>query len=143
MKKMRKGKKILLILIILVLVAIAAVLIVSFVKKQQSKQPEQPPVEESPIIELPETTYSNMEVRNVIMEYLKNNNETVVSMEIVNTTENKVEGGHFDVMWIGPEENVLGQILTSIQSLEVGQAHKVSVILKGDLTATTQIKLQK
>lgn len=141
MKKIRKGKKMLIILLSLIIIVIAAIIIGNILKKQpvQTEKPQEVPQ----IIELPETVYSNMEVRNVAMEYLKENNQTEITMQIVNTTGNKVEGGHFEVMWIGPDENVLGQIIAYIQDLDIGQAHKVSVILKGDLTATTQIKLVK
>lgn len=141
MRKMRKGKKMLLILIIAIIVILAVVLIVNLFK---GKQPgTQTPEELEQIIELPATTYSNMEVKNIQMQYLKDNNETMVNMEIHNTTDVKVEDEDLDAILIGPNEEVLGQLPTYIQSLDVGEQYDISVIMKGDLTQATQIKLIK
>ena len=139
MKKMRKGKKMLLIGLAVLVAIIAIVLIVMLVKKQ----PEKPevPGETQKVYQLPETTYSNMEVKNIVMEFLKNNNETMVSMEIHNTTENKVEDESLTAILLDKDGNVLGQMPTWIQLLDVGEQYEISVVLKGDLTATTQIKL--
>lgn len=142
MKKIRKGKKMLIIIAMAIVVIIAAIFIIKAIVNKDPGHGETP--EDVPqIIQLPETTYSNMQVKNVEMEYLKNNNETMVSMEIHNTTENKVEKENLDAILIGPDENVLGQIQTYIQELNPGEQYDISVILKGDLTATTQIKLMK
>ena len=81
--------------------------------------------------------------RNIQMEYLKNNNETMVTMSIYNTTSKKVEDENLDAILIGPDENVLGTIQTYIQKLDVNEQYDISVILKGDLTSATQIKLEK
>lgn len=141
MKKIRKGKKMLIIFLAVFLVLVAVVLIVNIV----NKEPENPEVPEDiqQIIPLPDTTYSGMEVKNVVMEYLKDNNETIVTMEIHNTTTTKVENEKLEVIWIGPDENILGQIDSDILNLEVGEMCVMNVILDGDLTSTTQIKLVK
>ena len=141
MKKMRKGKKMLIICLILIVAAIAAILIINnVVNKGPGNAGNE---DENQIIQLPETTYSNMEVKNLQMEYLKSNNETMVSMEIHNTTDKKVEEENLDVYLVGPEEQILGQILTSIENLDVGEQHNISVVLYGDLTSTTHVKLVK
>lgn len=142
MKKIRKGKKMLITLLIAIIAIIAAVIIISNIVNKQPGS-EETPEEIRQVIQLPETTYSNMEVKNIEMEYLKNNNETMVSMEIHNTTNTKVEKENLDAILIGPDENVIGQIQTYIQKLDVGEQYDISVILKGDLTAATQIKLVK
>ena len=85
-------------------------------------------------------------LKNISMQLLKGNasdgsDETMVSMEIHNTTQNKVEDDYLTAILIGPDENVLGEMPTWIQLLDVGEQYKISVVLKGDLTATTQIKL--
>ena len=142
MKKIRKGKKMLIILFIAVIVIIAAVFIMKGIINKMSGTQEDPK-EQQQIISLPTTTYSNMEVKNIQMEYLKKNNETMVTMEIHNTTENKVVEEKLDAVLIGEDENILGQIQTYIKKLEPGEQYEISVILKGDLTATTHIKLVK
>ena len=140
MKKIRKGKKMLLILLAVVVAILAIVLIVNLV----NKEPETPETPDTEIaIPLPETTYSDMQVRNIVMEYLKDQNRTMVSMEIDNTTSTKVENDKFTAMLIDADGNVIGQMPTSIQILNPGEQYKVQVILSGDLTATTQIKLVK
>jgi len=140
MKKMRKGKKMLLILLAVVIAVVAVVLIVNRV----NKEPETPVDPDINIaVPLPETTYSDMQVRNIVMEYLKDQNRTMVSMEIDNTTSTKVENDKFTAMLINADGEVIGQMPTSIQTLGPGEQYKVQVILSGDLTATTQIKLVK
>lgn len=141
MKKIRKGKKMLIAIAIAIVVIISAIIIVNVVKK--NKEISEIPEEKQQVIQLPDTTYSNMEVKNIQMEYLKDNDETMVSMEIHNTTTNKVEKENLDAILIGPDENQLGQIQTYIQKLDAGEQYNISVVLKGDLTATTQIKLMK
>lgn len=140
MKKIRKGKKILLILLIAI-VAVVAIFIIKRVVDNSQKEPTD--IVEQQVIPLPETTYSGMQVKNIQLEYLKEQNKTMVTMQINNTTVNKVENEKFDAILIGPDDEVLFQRETWINSLDVGEQYDVSVVLEGDLTATTQIKLMK
>ena len=139
MKKMRKGKKMLLIGLIAIIVIIAVIFVVKFITEKVPEQPHNP--EETPIVQLPETTYSDMEVRNIVMEYRKDRDETVVSMDIYNTTQQKVEKQHFDAVLIGADDEILAQKRTYIQSLEIGEQHGVTVVYSGDQTSTKLIKL--
>ena len=142
MKKVRKGKKMLITALIVVIVVIAIILIVVQVRK--NNKPSTPTEEDNQVIALPKTTYSGMEVSNIYMEYLKDNNETMITMTVTNTTSQKVEKEVFNTILIGDKENVLGQMgYTTISNLDVGEQHNISVIYKGDLTATKQIKLEK
>lgn len=141
MKKIRKGKMLLIILLIAIVVIIAAVLII---KNVVNREPE--PTTPDDIIEvipLPETTYSGMEVKDIHMEYLKDDGKTMVTMEIKNTTESNVQNEHFNAILIDANGNVLGQLPTFIKELAVGEQISVSVVYKGDLTSTTNIKLEK
>lgn len=140
MKKIRKGKKILLLLLIAIIAIIAIIFIMT---RDNVEEPEIPEVPETPqVITLPETTYSNMQVKNIGMEYLDDNNETMISMDIHNTTESKVEKQKFEAVLIGPNEEILATMYpVDIQGLEVGEVHNVQVIYKGDVTATQYIKL--
>jgi hypothetical protein len=64
MKKIRKGKKMLLIILIAIIAIIAAIVITNIVKNISSG-PEVPIDETAQVIPLPETTYSDMEVKNI------------------------------------------------------------------------------
>ena len=142
MKKVRKGKKMLITTLIAIVVVIAIILIVVQVRK--NTKPSVPTEEDNQVIALPKTTYSGMEVSNIYMEYLKDNNETMITMTVTNTTSQKVEREVFNTILIGENENVLGQMgYTTISNLDVGEQHNISVIYKGDLTGTKQIKLEK
>lgn len=142
MKKVRKGKKMLITALIAIVVVIAIILIVVQVRK--NTKPSTPTEEDNQVIALPKTTYSGMEVSNIYMEYLKDNNETMITMTVTNTTSQKVEREVFNTILIGENENVLGQMgYTTISNLEVGEQHNISVIYKGDLTGTKQVKLEK
>ena len=140
MKRIRKGKLLLAILILVAIIASIVILIVSLV----NRKPETPekPEDVSPIIELPETTYSDMQVKNIHMEYLKDNNQTAVRFDIVNTTSHPVQNQLFTSVLIGPDDEIIAEMpFTHIQDLEVGQTHALEVIFEGDVTATTKIKL--
>lgn len=144
MKKIRKGRKMLIILLIIFVAIIATIAITRTIK--ESKEPKAPeePEDQGTVIPLPETTYSDMEVKNVQMEYLKENDETEIRMEIHNTTSEKIEHEMFTVVWIGPNEEILAELgPTKIEDLDVGDVCSVSNILPGDLTSTKEVKLIK
>lgn len=142
MKKNLNVKKLLIILLIIALIIIGAVFIVNKVINKEPETPEIP--EKQPIFQLPNTTYSEMEVTNIVMEYLEDNNQTVIRFNINNTTDSKVQNQKFTAVLIGPNEEVLAEMPnTYIQDLAVGQQHAVEVIYGGDLTSTKQIKLIK
>ena len=142
MKKVRKGKKMLMFATIIVIaIIIAIVLIVTKVVNKKSDD-TQTGNEES-VISLPDTTYIDMQVNNIYMEYLADQDKTMVSMSILNTTTQKVEDESLNAILIGDNENVLGQMETWIQSLSAGEQYDISVILNGNLTGTKLIKLEK
>lgn len=143
MKKVRKGKKTL-IIFLAVLIAIIIVSIIIVQVRKNAKKPEENPIAEEEVVSLPETTYAGMDVSDIYMEYLKENNETMITMTVTNTTSEDIKNEVFNTILIGGEENVLGQMgYTTISNLAIGQQQSISVIYKGDLTATKQIKLEK
>lgn len=141
MRKARKGKKILGMLLIaiiaIIIVVVAIVLIVKNVNKD--KTPEEP---QQTVVALPDTTYKSMEVTDVSMEYLDSQDQTMVSMSILNTTSSPVENESLNAILVGADGEVLGQMQTWIQSLAVGEQYDISVILNGNLTGTQSIQLQ-
>lgn len=145
MKKIRKGKKMLIIILIAIVIVVAAVLIIKGIINRNPKEPGNPVEEQQQVIPLPSTkTYSGMDVKNVYMEYLKDNNETMITMRITNTTNEKVKEENFRAILIGPDDNVLASMPTGTSvDLDVGQQCEISVVYKGDLTSTKQIKLEK
>ena len=144
MKKIRKGKKMLISLIAIVAIIVVVFAIVAITKAVKKNKENQSQEGQETAISLPDTTYSDMEVKNIYMEYLKDNNETMITMTVTNTTSQKVEKEVFNTILIGDKENVLGQMgYTTISNLDVGEQHNISVIYKGDLTGTKQIKLEK
>ena len=124
-------------------IIIAVIIIVNINKKK----PETPGtgVEEQQIFELPETkTESGMDVQKISMEYLKDNDQTMVTMRITNTTSQKVSEENFKAILIDGSDNVLGSMPTGTSvDLDVGEQCEVTVIYSGDLTATQRIKLEK
>lgn len=143
MKKVRKGKKMLILIAIAIIVIIAVVLIIAKVVNKNKDIPETPVEEKQQVIPLPETTTnSGMDVENVYMEYLKNNDQTMITMRVTNNTSKKVEDEEFNAILIGPDDNILAEMRTGTNvDLNVGEQCEISVVYKGDLTATKQIKL--
>ena len=140
MKKMRKGKKMLLIMLVAIIAIIAIAIIINLVKKEPST-PGGSEIQYEPVVQLKETTYSVMEVKNIQAKYLKDNNETVLSMNIHNTTTEKVENNNYIAILIGPNEEILGQMDSVIPSIDVGQEINTQVVYDGDFSAVKQIKL--
>ena len=145
MKKVRKGKKMLITMIIAIIAIILAIVIIVNVVKKKSKTPETETGDQQQIFELPETkTESGMDVQKISMEYLKDNNQTMVTMRITNTTDKKVAEENFKAILIDGSDNVLGSMPTGTSvDLEVGEQCEVTVIYSGDLTSTQRIKLEK
>ena len=124
MKKVRKGKKMLISLIAIVAIMVVVFAIVAITKAVKKNKENQSQEGQETAISLPDTTYSDMEVKNIYMEYLKDEDKTMVSMSILNTTDKKVEDESLNAILIGSDENVLGQMQTWIQSLDVGEQYK-------------------
>ena len=143
MKKVRKGKKMFISLIAIVAIIVVVFAIVAITKAVKKNKENQSQEGQETAISLPDTTYSDMEVKNIYMEYLKDEDKTMVSMSILNTTDTKVEDESLNAILIGSDENVLGQMQTWIQSLDVGEQYDISVILNGNLTGTKVVKLEK
>lgn len=141
MRKVRKGKKMLGILLIaiiaIIIVVVAVILIVRKVSENQTPQEPQ-----QTVVALPDTSYKSMEVTDVSMEYLDSQDQTMVSMSILNTTDTPVENESLNAILVGADGEVLGQMQTWIQSLGVGEQYDISVILNGNLTGTQSIQLQ-
>ena len=145
-RKIKKGK--IVIVGVSVIAVIAIIVAIIFAVKNSDKDDitggdKTGKREETVVYDLPDITYSEMEVTNIEMEYLKDNNETMVSLIINNTTENTISQETLTAYLINKDGETLGQTRTYIDTLAPGQQYSISVILKGDLTATTQIKLQK
>lgn len=146
-RKIKKGK-IIAVAVAIVVIVIAVVLVVKFINKDTedgkagSSTGEQQQ-QEAVVYDLPDVTYSEMQVTDIEMEYLEENNETMVSMIINNTTQNQVENESLTAYLIDANGQTVGQTKTYIASLAPGGQYSISVILKGNLTTTTQIKLQK
>ena len=141
MKKTRKGKKMLRILLIaviaIIVVVVAIILIVRRVNEEAT--PEEP---QQTVVALPDTSYKSMEVTDVSMEYLDSQDQTMVSMSILNTTDTPVENESLNAILVGADGEVLGQMQTWIQSLAIGEEYDISVVLNGNLTGTQSIQLQ-
>ena len=72
MKKVRKGKKMLITMIIAIIAIIVAIVIIVNVVKRKSETPGTDTEEQQQVFELPETkTESGMDVQRISMEYLK------------------------------------------------------------------------
>ena len=136
----KKNKKKLLLLVVTLLLIIAVIVIIINVNKDKTKT--ETPSDTNPVYDLPDTSYSNMEVKYVQMEYLKNMNQTMVSFQINNTTTT-IENENVNVLFINDNGEVLGTMTTLINKLAPGEETAVSVIYKGDITGTTVIKLEK
>ena len=141
-RKVRKGKKMLGIILIAIIAIIILVVAIVLIVRNVNNNEETTGEEQQSVIPLPDTTYSDMEVSNIYMEYLDDQDQTMVSMSILNTTTAPVENESLNAILVGADGEVLGQMQTWIQSLAVGEQYDISVILNGNLTGTQAIQLQ-
>ena len=135
-RKVRKGKKMLGIILIAIIAIIILVVAIVLIVRNVNNNEETTGEEQQSVIPLPDTTYSDMEVSNIYMEYLDDQDQTMVSMSILNTTQTAVENESLNAILVGADGEVLGQMQTWIQSLGVGEQYDISVILNGNLTGT-------
>ena len=143
MARIKKRRVFLGIMMLLIIIVVIVMSVIVVKKIKQNNQTTSENTETNNIVALPDTTYSDMEVKDIEMEYLDKTNETMVSMVIENTSENNVEKEKVEALLVDKDGNVLGQTQTYIEILTKGQQYRISVVLKGDLTATATIKLQK
>lgn len=141
-KKARKKSKKTLIIIILLIVVIAIVAIIKGRKKEDT--PEVTIGEQKMVgTQLQDTTYEEMKVKNIVLEYLEANNETMVSMVIENTTSRNVEKEKVIATFLNADGKQLTSMPTTINSLQSGKECSISIVIKGNLTETTNITLKK
>lgn len=138
----KNKKKIIICALALVAIILVVVLIVLLVKGGKNK-PVNPESEQNDVYELPDTTYTGMEVKDVVMEYLKDNNETEVTFTIKNTTDRVASQEILTAYLLNSSGDILDSIPTYIDKLDVGEEYELSVIRKGDLTSTSEISLQQ
>lgn len=145
MKKVRKGKKMILTIAIVAVVIIAIILVIVNIVKKKQENPSDEVQEQQQVFELPDTqTESGMDVQKVSMEYREEYNQTVVTMRITNTTSQKVNEENFKAILIGADDSVLGSMPTGTSmDLEVGEQCEVTAVYAGDLTSTQRITLDK
>ena len=142
MKKVRKGKKMLITFMVAVVVLIIAIIIiVNVTKNKKNNKPSDEVAQE--VTELPETTTeAGLEAQNISMEYLADNDQTMITMRVINNTSAKVPDEEFNAILIDGDDNVLGQLRTGTNTdLDVGEECEISVIYRGDMRATKRVKL--
>lgn len=142
-RRKNNNKKVIISIAIVIAVVLIVVLIASLVNKSKKPTDDSQNEEQNIVRDLPDTKYSDMTVNNVQMEYLKQNNETMVSMTINNTTNRKVVNERVTALLLNESGEVLDKMNTFIDSLDINEQYNISVIFKGDLTSTTQIVLQE
>lgn len=140
-KKLKKIKLIAVIIAVIILI-LAVVGIIKLFTKEKNNIDENTEVKMSEI-ELPNTTYRGMEVININMHFLDENNQTEITMTIKNNTEIKLQDETLNAYLINDNSEVIGQLPTYIAKLDPEEEYSISVILNGDLTSTTQIKLEE
>ncbi len=141
-KSEKKLKTIIIMVVLLIIIVVAIVLIVKNRKKEETppattNQPEMVGTV------LQDTTYEQMQVKNIVLECLEENNETMVSMVIVNTTKRNVQQEKLTATLIDEDGKQLGSIRTLIDSLPSGGEYSISIVLKGNLSETKNIVLNK
>ena len=145
MKKVRKGKKMLITLFVTIILIIVAAVVITNVVKNKNKKSTAENKQEQQVVSLPETTTaSGLDAKNIYMEYLQDQDRTMITMRITNTTDQKVAEENFRAILIDANDNILGSMPTGTSvDLDVGEQCEVTVIYSGDLTATQRIKLEK
>lgn len=146
MSRVRKGKKrldlIKTIIIIAIIIIALVVLVIKVISKNKANGNDN--VIDSQNIEefnLPDTEYNSMEVTNVEMAYLVESNETNITMTIYNTTSESIEKRAVTATLLDPSGEQIGETTTWIETLGPGEEVNLSIVLQGDRTATSEIRL--
>jgi len=146
MRRTRKLKKVKLIIVIavglLLVSAIIAAIVININKPKEEKPREVIETEEKKIYSLPDTQFNGMQVTHVELEYLKPNNQTMVTMTIKNSTGTKTERKAFNVFFYDANNVELLNAGTVIEGLEPNVESSTSIILTGDFTSITRVELR-
>lgn len=141
-RRMNPKKKILMIggIVFCVLVIIFIIL---YAINTNNKTKQQEPITVGEKILLSDTIYEGMSVTDIQMSYLTQNNETLVTFEIKNSTSSNVENESLNAILKDEKGNELAKTTTFIKSLASGESYRINVVLRGNLTATKKIELKK
>lgn len=143
-KRGKKVKKIIAIVILLALIITGIVaLAINLSKNNNNTEEANNTVVEENVYKLPNTEYAGMEVTHNQVEYLKYNNQTVVTIRIKNTSGNATEFQAVKVIFYDKEGNELTTSMTTIKELEVDEELENSMILSGDFSSIAEIKIEK
>lgn len=127
---------------VIVVMIIILLVTISIKSKKKEISTEEKVDEEKLNYKLPDTVYNDMEVVNVQMKYLKDNNETSVSLQIINNTEKIVENENVKIIWLDTNDNIITIVPVLIEKIKPKEAYNYEFIAKGDLTATNKIEIQ-
>ena len=145
MRREKRTKKMKIILACVLLVILIIVIAVVANKFSGKKNDPNAPVETDKSISynLPSTTYNNMEVKDVQLEYLKEQKQTMVTMLIKNTTGAAITGQQsFIVSFLDANNVELLNAATVIEALDIDAETSVSLILTGDFTSIKKVTLK-
>lgn len=142
-KKILNRKKLLLAIIIILIIFVTLIIILKMKKKEVEPNVEEK--EKIAVYELPDTKYQDVEVVGITTEYLTDmgQNQTKVRMTFKNMTEKTLKDETFEVYLINKDEEIIGSLLSSVSEFVAGEEHDVEVILNGDLTSATQVRIEK
>lgn len=147
MRRAKRSKKVKKAIIIIILAAIIiagiVVLIINANKNKENVTEENNTVEEQSVYKIPNTEYEGMEVTHNQVEYLKYNNQTVVTIRIKNTSGRATESQIVHVIFYDKDGNELTNSMTPIKELEIDEELENSMILSGDFSAIAEIKIEK
>lgn len=144
-ERVKKSEKKLKRILIIVLISIMLIIAIIAIIKSRKKETPPPDTNEPKMVgtQLEDTTYEQMKVTNIELQYLEENNETMVSMLIVNNTGRNVEKERLIATLLDSNGKQLKTTKTYIESLPSGKEYSISIVLKGNLSETKNILLKK
>ena len=141
-RRMEPKKKMMIVGVGVLFLLIILFVILTIINKNQEEAPAEPIAVGDKIL-LADTTYEGMKVTDIQLSYLTQNNETLVTLEIQNSTSDAVENESLNAILKDGSGNELSRTTTFIKSLPAGESYRINVVLKGDLSNTKSVELKK
>ena len=133
MEKLNKSKIIIIIAILLVIAAIILGVILLNGKQEEKKEEEK--------ISTLESEFDELKIKNVVLNYLEDREDTTIDIEVENITSEIVENKKIGIEVYDAKDGLISAIQTDVAAIDPNSCHKINMVLGGKIEGIKKIKL--
>lgn len=133
MKKLNKSKIIIIIAVLVVIVAIILGVVLL------SRKPEE--IKEEDKISKLESEFEELRVKDVVINYLEDREDTTIDFGIENITDKTVENKKIGIEVYDAKDGLISAIQTDVAAIDPNGTHTVNMVLGGKIEGIAKIRL--